>query len=300
MTQAALAHIPEHLEHRVPTPDGRILAVAEWGDPDGVPLLMIHGTPGSRIGWPLDLTLDTRHGIRRLTFDRPGFGESTRRPGRSVVDVVPDVVAIADALGVDQFVVAGGSGGGPHALACAALLPDRVRRCGCRVPLAPSDAPGLDWFAGMTEGNVIAYRAAREGEAAIRELCERWAKEMLDRISAEQANTLPEEFEVPESDVGQMQKEKLQLAAHMTTAVAGGVDGWVDDILALNGPWGFDAADVRVPVLLEYGRHDTLVPAAHGDWLAAHIPNAQVNLLDSGHLDDSQREEAWAWFAGGD
>lgn len=298
MTQAALAQIPEHLEHRVSTPDGRTLAVAEWGDPDGVPVILLHGTPGSRIGWPLDLTLDIRHGIRRLTFDRPGFGESTRRAGRIVVDVVPDVVAIADALGVDRFAVAGASGGGPHALACGALLPERVLRCGSRVSPAPYDADGLDWFAGMTAGNVTAFHAAREGEAAIREMCESWAKETLDKISAKQVNTLPEEFEVPASDVEQMKKYQLQEAAHMTTALAGGVDGWVDDILTLTGPWGFEVGDIRVPVLLEYGRDDTLAPVAHGDWLAAHIPGARVQVLDSGHMDDSQLERDWAWLAG--
>ena len=201
MTRSPLEQIPEHLEHRVQTSDGRTLAVAEWGDPNGVPVIMVHGTPGSRIGWSLDLTLDSRHGIRRLSFDRPGFGESTRRRGRRVVDVVSDVVAIADALGVDRFVIAGGSGGGPHALACAALLPDRVMRCACQVSPAPRDADGLDWEAGRTEGNVMAYRAAREGEAAVRALCERWAKETLEKISAEQAKTLPDEFDLPESDL---------------------------------------------------------------------------------------------------
>lgn len=298
MTESPLEQIPEHLEHRVETPDGRTLAVAEWGDPDGVPVIMVHGTPGSRIGWSLDMTLDSRHGIRRLTFDRPGFGESTRRAGRRIVDVVSDVVPIADALGVDRFVIAGGSGGGPHALACAALLPDRVLRCAPKVSIAPSDAEGLDWFAGMTEGNLMAYRAAREGEAAVRALCERWAKETLEKISAEQVKTLPEEFHLPESDLAQLEKHKLAQAAHTLTALAPGVDGWVDDILALAGPWGFDLGDIRVPVRLEYGRDDSLVPAAHGDWLAAHIPGVEVHIVDAGHYDDSQQESAWAWFAG--
>jgi len=298
MTGSPLDHVPEHIEHRVQTPDGRTLAVAEWGDPDGLPVLALHGTPGSRIGWWLDPTLDIRHGIRRLTFDRAGFGESSRRPGRRIVDVVPDVVAIADALGIDQFAVAGGSGGGPHVLACAARLPDRVLRCLCNVPLAPSNAEGLDWFAGMTDGNVTAYRAAFEGETAVRALCERWAKEVLAQISAEQVNYLPEDFKVPDSDLDQMKKYQLQNAAHLTMALAPGVDGWVDDILALAGPWDFELGDIRVPVRLDYGRDDALTPAAHGEWLAARIPGVELFVVDAGHMDDSLLEDKASWLAG--
>jgi len=110
-----------HIEHRIRTRDGRTLAVAEWGDPNGVPLFALHGTPGSRVAFWHDPTIYTRHGLRRITLDRPGYGESTRQPGRSVVDIVPDILAIAGALGIGFFAITGGSGGGPHALACAAL-----------------------------------------------------------------------------------------------------------------------------------------------------------------------------------
>jgi pimeloyl-ACP methyl ester carboxylesterase len=298
MTASASSVIPEHIEHRITTSDGRTLAVAEWGDPHGVPVFFIHGDPGGRIYWPLDLTLDTRHGIRRLTFDRPGWGESTRLPGRTIADVVPDVVTIADALAIDRFAVAGGSGGGPHALACAALLPDRVLRCLCAVSPAPYDADGLDWFAGMTEGNVTAARAALEGEAADRAICERIATTVLERISAGQVDVLPDDYEVPASDLEQMKRYQAQLAASLTHALAPGVDGWVDDDLASMRPWGFDVAAIRVPVWLQYGRDDTLVPRAHGDWLASRIPHARVDVQDAGHMDDSLLEEERAWLAG--
>ena len=115
-TPTSPSGVPAHLEHRIPTADGRTLAVAEWGDPNGVPLVAIHGTPGSRISWWEDPTVYARHGLRRLTVDRPGYGDSTRRAGRSVADFVEDVVTITDALGIDTFAVTGGSGGGPHAL----------------------------------------------------------------------------------------------------------------------------------------------------------------------------------------
>src|SRR5436309_2707875 len=120
---------PPHLEHRVKTADARILAVAEWGDPAGIPVISMHGTPGGRITYWEDPSIDQRHGVRRITYDRPGYGESTRFAGRRIADVVADVVAITNELGIDQFVVSGGSGGGPHCLATAALMSDRVIRC---------------------------------------------------------------------------------------------------------------------------------------------------------------------------
>jgi pimeloyl-ACP methyl ester carboxylesterase len=142
VTTPVVSMTPEHIEHRVRTGDGRVVAVAEWGDPEGAPLISIHGTPGGRIAYWMDPTIYARHRLRRLTFDRPGYGESTRQRNRIVADIVPDIVAIADALGVDRFAVIGGSGGGPHALACAALLPDRVAvpRLGFRCAVRPGRA----------------------------------------------------------------------------------------------------------------------------------------------------------------
>src|SRR5215213_7280311 len=171
MTLVDAELIPEHIEHRITLPDGRILAAAEWGDPDGVPFVSIHGTPGGRIGWwEKEPEIYRRFGLRRITYDRPGYGESTRHAGRRVVDAVADVEHLTAALGIDNFLVSGGSGGGPHALACAALLPDRVLKCHASVSVAPFDAEGLDWLEGMTEGNLKEFGATVEGEAAARAL----------------------------------------------------------------------------------------------------------------------------------
>lgn len=294
---------PEHIEHRIRTRDGRILAVAEWGDPDGVPLLSHHGTPGGRISYWIDPTIDARHGLRRITFDRPGYGESTRMRGRTVADVVPDVMTIADALGVDRFAVTGGSGGGPHALACAALLPDRVLRCLAAVSVAPYGPDGLgrdDWMSGMTEGNVAEFTAALQGEAAMRIVAEREARTTLARLDAGRSDFLGDSYEMADSDKAQMAKHLPRMADHLRNCLAPGVDGWVDDELALTKPWGFDVSSIRVPVYLEYGRDDTLVPAGHGDWLAAHIPDATVVVLQAGHMgDDSTIETEMAWLASG-
>jgi pimeloyl-ACP methyl ester carboxylesterase len=287
------------IEHRITVPDGRTIAAAEWGDPSGVPLISIHGTPSGRLGRWRDASIYERVGVRRITFDRAGYGLSTRRPGRRVVDVVEDVAAIADALGIDRFAVTGRSGGGPHTLACAALLGDRVLRCAAVVAVAPFDAEGLDWFAGQTPGNVTEGKLALQGEAALRVKLEADARTILDLIASGATNTLPDDYELSESDRAQQAKDSAVLAENLPDALRNGVDGWVDDDLAFVTPWGFDVASIAVPTSLWYGRADTLVPAAHGDWLAARIPNVQVFANDAGHFgEDADAERELAWLAG--
>jgi pimeloyl-ACP methyl ester carboxylesterase len=292
--------IPDHLEHRIPTPDGRTLAVAEWGDPDGVPVIAMHGTPGGRITYWQDPTIDARHGIRRITYDRPGYGESTRWKGRTVADAVTDVEVITAALGIDRFVVTGGSGGGPHCLAAAALMPDRVIRCLAVVSIAPYPAEGLDWLDGMTEGNVVEFEAAMQGEDAYRAIAERERQITLDRLREGRADFFGDTYEVSDADKAQMEKHLTRIADQFLNGLAPGADGWVDDGLAFVKPWGFEVESIRVPVAVKYGRTDNLVPPAHGDWLAAHIPNAQVDAHDAaGHMgDDADMERGYAWLAG--
>jgi pimeloyl-ACP methyl ester carboxylesterase len=261
----------------------------------------MHGTPGGRIAYWSDPTIYARHGLRRITYDRPGYGESTRLGGRIVADVIPDVLAIADALGMDRFAVSGGSGGGPHALACAALLPDRVLRCLASVSVAPFEAEGLDWLAGLTAGNVNEFRAAQAGESVIRPLVEGERTTTLERLAAGRSDFFGDSYELSEADKAQMVKHLTRAADHLTSALVHGVDGWVDDDIAFTRPWGFDVGSIRIPVYLSYGRTDTLVPPAHGDWLAAHIPGAEVHVDDeAGHMgDDSTVEEQFAWLASG-
>ena len=293
--------VPEHLEHRLTTPDGRTLAVAEWGDPKGRPVISFHGTPGSRIGyWIPEPEIWTRFGLRKFSFDRPGYGESTRFPGRSVVDVVPDVVTIADAFGLDRVVLTGGSGGGPHVLACAALLADRVERALVSVSVAPIDAEGVDFTAGMNEGNIREFKAALEGEDAVRAVVEPERATMIERLSSGRGDFLGDDYELPEADRIEMQKHQRAAAAHLLTAVAPGIDGWVDDDLAFVKAWGFDVASCRVPIVLSYGRQDKLVPGAHGDWLAAHVPGAVAWVDDgTGHMgNDAEVERDLGWLAG--
>ena len=158
--------------------DGRQVAVQESGKPSGHPVFLMHGTPGSRVG-PLPRSFVLHGlGVRLITFDRPGYGRSDRLESRLVADVAPDVEAIADALGIDQFAVLGRSGGGPHALACAALLPHRVTRAGVLVSLAPWAADGLDWFAGMADSNVAEFKTAATKPEALTEALVRTAADI--------------------------------------------------------------------------------------------------------------------------
>jgi pimeloyl-ACP methyl ester carboxylesterase len=288
--------MPDYIEHRIATPDGRTLAVAEWGDPGGVPVVSIHGTPGSRLSRWRDAGIYARGGVRWLTFDRAGYGQSTRRPGRRVADIAEDVRSIADALGLERFAVTGRSGGGPHSLACAALLPDRVVCCASVVSIAPFDAEGLDWFAGQTAGNVAEGKASLEGEAALRALIEPERLEIFERMAAGEANALPEEYELADSDREQQAKDRAVFEEVIADGLRDGVDGWLDDDLAFVASWGFDVGSIRIPTSIWYGRADTLVPAAHGDWLAAHIPDVDVFAGEFGHFgsdDDLDLEIAW-------
>jgi pimeloyl-ACP methyl ester carboxylesterase len=178
------------------TKDGRTLAYVERGSAQGVPVIVSHGTPGSRFARHPDSGIYERHGMRAVVYDRPGYGLSDPKPGRSVADAAADVEAIADELGFERFVVVGGSGGGPHALACGALLGDRVIRVGALVTPAPSDAKDFDFFDGLAELNVKEFGAALEGKEAIDAYLEPYVEGIRadpDRVLDEIASELPEE-----------------------------------------------------------------------------------------------------------
>jgi pimeloyl-ACP methyl ester carboxylesterase len=270
---------------------GRTLAAAQWGDPEGFPVFSLHGTPGSRFGRHPDEAAVRDSGIRLITYDRPGYGASTRHPGRRVVDCVTDVAAIADALGIERFAVTGGSGGGPHALAVAARLPERVLRARSVVGVAPFEAEGLDFYAGMDPENVKEFGLAEQGEAVLQPELERMAADGLERMAHDPSKVLSDDWELAEADRAVLADTRIQavMGEMMREAYRNGVWGWVDDDLAFLRPWGFDVSEIRVPVEVRYGARDVLVPAAHGEWLARHVPNAEVTLVDhAGHLADPE------------
>jgi pimeloyl-ACP methyl ester carboxylesterase len=261
----------------VKTPDGRTLMAAVWGRSPEDPVFLVHGTPGSRLGQlPVERQLD-RLNVRVITYDRPGYGQSDRQPGRRVRNAAEDVAAIADQLGLDTFGVVGRSGGAPHALACAALLPERVTRTAVMVSLAPRSAEGLDWYAGMTDSNIDAFRAAEAGAHRLRPL-------LAARIEGirEQPRALLQALreELPPADLNVIRDPGLRssLARNYAEAVRSGDDGWNDDVLAFVQPWGFDPAAITGRVDLWHGEDDVFSPVEHTKWLAAHIPGAHLML----------------------
>jgi pimeloyl-ACP methyl ester carboxylesterase len=271
----------------VVTRDGRRLCYEQIGDPLGAPVLVLHGTPGSRLsGVHAHRHRVAEAGLRVISYDRPGYGGSSRHPGRRVVDCVGDIAAIADQLGLDRFAVSGGSGGGPHALAAGARLAGRVTIAACHVGAAPYDAPDLDWFDGMDPVNVRELGWALAGEETLAAELAREARNMLDRLEQDPAALL-EDIELAASDRTVLERPDVRgtLSASTREAFSHGVSGWVDDDLAFVAPWGFEVEEITVPVEVRYGEGDGLVPTAHGRWLATHIPGASVTVdPDRGHL----------------
>jgi pimeloyl-ACP methyl ester carboxylesterase len=280
-------------ERTVTLPDGRALGYAEWGDPNGHPVVTIHGTPGCRLNRHPSNELMASTGARFITYDRAGYGLSDRLRGRTVNDCVADITALVDALGIGEFAVTGGSGGGPHCLAVAAALPDRVTRAACVVGVAPYDALGADaWFAGMDPENVKEFGWALAGEDVVHAELVVVQHEMQERV-ANDPSTLLGDFDLPEADKLVLARTDMQqvIREAIPEQARNGVWGWVDDDLAFTLPWGFDPATIRIPTAVWWGAEDVLVPPAHGEWIARTVPNALPRVDRSGgHLADPDTE----------
>lgn len=264
--------------------DGRTLHVYDEGDPQGVTVVVHHGTPSSG-------RLDGAHvedarvrGIRLIGYDRPGYGASSAQPGRSIGDAAADVAELLDAFDVGRFATWGHSGGGPHSLACAALLPERCVAAAALASVAPYDVEGLDWLAGMGEANVREFDAVLAGPDAL--------EPVLLRDQAEMFSAGPEGLRQAMLTV----LSPLDRAAYtpevgewiytvMAEGAAKRIEGFRDDNLACVAPWGFDPADIRVPVLVLHGVQDLMSPPGHGRWLAARIPGVEAEISDAeGHI----------------
>jgi pimeloyl-ACP methyl ester carboxylesterase len=252
--------------------DGRTLRVHDSADGSAAgsfTVLWHHGSP--QTGAPLAplLSAAADRGIRLLSYGRPGYGGSSPRPGRTVASAAWDVARIADAFGIDRFAVMGASGGGPHALACAALLPGRVSAVACLAGLAPLDADGLDFFRGMADDGA-SLRAAVEGRPA-REL-----QEETDEFN-------PESF--TERDYAALAGAWSSLGRDVGLASAAGAGGLIDDDLAFVAPWGFDVAEITAPVLLVQGGRDRVVPPPHANWLLRRCRDSELWLRPGeGHI----------------
>ena len=231
-----------------------------------------------------------RIGARVITYDRPGYGGSTRLSGRPVAQAAADVITIADALGFSEFAIGGISGGGPHALAVAAQHGERVARCATVVSLGPYGVADLDFFAGMSPEDQEAWHLAEQS-------ADKLAARLLSDIAALVATL---KAGVPMPDIGDWDRQMLIEA--LGEASAQGAGGTIDELLAMLHPWGFDVADVAVPTRLMAAREDQAVPLSHGQWLARHISGAVLEEVPGGHFGPRNEEEEslMAWLATGD
>jgi pimeloyl-ACP methyl ester carboxylesterase len=264
-------------------PDGRRLGYAETGDPDGEPLLVLHGWPNCRLFAAAFDRVAREHGARVVAPERPGFGVSDPDSDRDLTDWPADVTALLDALGIGSAPVLGVSGGGPYALACAALAPERVPRAAVACGVGPMTAVGIEgrlpFLAGRyTPRAVRAYLRAEE-------LAARYVPERTLARRAEAA--APHDRDLWLGDVG-----KLLLATGLATRQRHGNAHLGRDLQLYASDWGFDLGDVDVPVGLWYGRADRIVPVEMGRYLAEAVPTAESHFYpDLGHVGIVQEHE---------
>lgn len=283
----------------VTTPDGRTLACQEGGALDGFPVIVHWGTPMGRMLYDAHTRDAEERGIRLVSFDRPGYGGSSPRPDRTVADVAYDTEAVADSIGADRFATWGISGGGPHALACAALLPTRVTAAASLASVAPWGVEGLDFLDGMGEENVTEFGAADEGRDVLVPLLEEWRQMMVTSSSHNALEGFESLLSPPDLEVANDGEVGRFLSANSRLGLADSAEGWVEDDLAFTRPWGFEFERIRVPVLLWQGVQDFMVPPDHGRWLADRIPNVEAHISDDdGHLTliTSRVPDTHAWL----
>ncbi|MEG8279808.1 alpha/beta fold hydrolase [Streptomyces sp. AHA2] len=268
----------------VPLPDGRVTEVLTHGTATNGTLVWHGGTPSGLVPRPAHARVCDAFGLRYVVAGRPGYGLSTARPGRVMADIAEDLPRVLDHLGVDTFVTMGGSGGGPHALACAALLPGRCRAAAAVVSPAPIDADGLDYYAGMGPENVEEWKLAEQGREAVGPWLERTVAEWDDLsaagfVDAFRGTLPPVDQELFTTEFGET------FVAGLRKAVSTGVEGWLEDDLALVTPWGFDLGAITAPVSIWTGRLDRMIHYEHSVWLARAVPGADLHVYGRhGHL----------------
>jgi pimeloyl-ACP methyl ester carboxylesterase len=278
---------PDAVEVRaIPVPDGRSLEVRLAGPPTGGVVLWHHGSPGGGLPPAGLVEALAARDLRFVGLTRPGYAGSTRLPGRSIAAIAADARTVLDALGIERGYVLGESGGGPHVMACAALIPERVIAAAALASVAPYDAPGLDWAAGMGPENVEEFGAAAAGPPELQPFLEAQLAgfgEVTGEQVAEALGGLIDE--VDRAALTGWYAESV--AADFRLSLSSGIWGWLDDDLAFVRPWGFGLDAITVPLDLWQGDHDRMVPYAHGGWLAANVhgPSVRVHLLAGhGHL----------------
>jgi pimeloyl-ACP methyl ester carboxylesterase len=275
--------------HLVPLPDGRRLEVLDEGSGDRA-FAFFWGTPGAAVPDPDFAELAARHRLRVLQPNRPGYGQSDPHPGRRVVDLVADMDAALQHLGISELVVMGGSGGGPHALAMAARLP-QCRAAAALVSPAPRDADGLDYYDGMAVSNQEEWLLADAGEAVVRPFLEQATTAMLDPSSGSMYENDGQYADcVCPQDLAALRAAEPELrSARFAKAAERGIEGWLEDDLALTTPWGFSLDEIDKPVSFWAGREDLFVSYRHTLWMGQRVRSADIHVLaDEGHLSVKQ------------
>ncbi|TLS38600.1 alpha/beta fold hydrolase [Pseudalkalibacillus caeni] len=271
-------------QYTITLPDGRDLDVVEAGIENGPAVIVHNGTPQSAGLFKEHIEDASEKGLRLISYGRPGYGASTRQSERTVASAAKDTAELATALGIERFATWGISGGGPHALACAALLSDRVVAAACLAGIAPYNAEDLEFLAGMGEDNVEEFGAAIEGEGKLKPYLEEQRTAILSSTPEEMAahmSTLLSDADkaVFTGSFGE------QLAQLFHGSLKTGIYGWFDDDLAFTKDWGFSLSDIKVPLQIWQGEQDLMVPYSHGEWLSKHIPQAESHLNQvDGHL----------------
>ncbi len=270
------------MENTIILKDGRTLVYAEYGNPHGKPVFFIHGTPGSHIFRPPD-EITTRLGVRLITTDRAGYGRSTFQPGRRLLDWPDDISQLADALGIAKFAVCGHSGGGPHTLACAVSLPERITSATTLSGAGPVDAPGAT--EGMTTINKFGFKYGQYMPWALgrlitwflfRKRCADPAKAMDLEIGHRPAAD-DELFRHPEIHEVCLQAE--------LEAFRPGLKGMSWDVRLITRPWGFRLEDIKVPIHIWHGTADNVTSVTMAQYMAGKIPGSKLTICqDEGHM----------------
>ena len=265
--------------------DGRILAYLEYGDPNGFPIFAFHGTPGSRIWFNGEDEISETHGVRLITVDRPGFGNSHQKPHRTFIHFANDIRELAQSLGMENFSVMGVSGGGAYAAACAFKYPDLVFKAGI--------ISSTDQFEngkppkGMAFANRISFILSRRFPWLITYLLKQ-QKQTIDSRPEKYVESISKNTRhLCESDRAIISKRENaeEILVQMKEAFKNGVSGTVSEMQLYCREWGFDVSNIQVPVELWHGIEDTLVPIASAQALAKKLPNCQQHYVEGkGHF----------------
>lgn len=288
----------EATTHAVPGEDRGTIRVEECGHPEGKPVLVNHGSPGSRRLFGPDADLAGEFGLRLLSYDRPGYGGRTRRRGRSVADGVTDVRCIAGALGIRRMGVWGFSGGGAYALACAAQLPELITGAAVFASFAPYGSPGLDFCEGMSPEYASEVGLFFTDRATARRHWHQDAVRLMATASTPEG-WMTRWGDAAGTDDARSWEVACHLAAGVRDSMADGDGGWWDDWAAILIPWGCDLTTTRVPVRLWHGARDRAVPVVHGRWLAAHVPGMVAHISeveDHTNVEHNHKPEAYSWL----